>query len=751
MSTEKVELKCRGGGYLGDIKPKFSSCEESIYVARNSCIFQYSTKTGLLLSKYQDSSDLIVGFDIVNLNSSESIIACTRNGEVTAWKAVTHFKTLTKKIECSNLKTFHYLPGKHEDDTLEAIVTYIHKDKTYVALVDISKGSFKKFKLKLKEGVIIGISNRRFFAVADKYKIHFICVDNPGKKNSVFLTEEKNQSAKHFTCLECHAEEEIVITGDSEGKVLLWYNIFSKNPAKSLYHWHTLPVNCLSFSTAGSYFYSGGNESVLVRWDWENTQNRKFLPRLSGKIQHISVSSQSQLVAVSTSDNGIRILDSAFNDINLIQHLVIGENYKCGILLDPRTKALVMNGSVGQIQFYQPKTETLLYSIDVVGQNKLTDERNLSIENTQVIKFAISRNGLWLATVEERKDLQCSHHELRLKFWNFNSSQQVFELNSSIEKPHQNSITSIEFQFLNSDEQKCVTIGEDKKFKVWHKTTVEQLNIDRITWNCLTVGFYKDLPCKGLSFSADGSLMGVGFGPIVTTWTPDTCQLKCSLVYTGHKTNIENLQFGTSNQCHLIVAATKNRLSVWNLLTLTMIWTVPLEVELLLANKLSIHMAVITKSREIFVFSPNSPNPVYSSEEMLEKRDVIAAAFIPTPLYLDVQSKWFERMELYLIDTKKELFSIGIESSDEHWPLDSISDTAENVSLYNKMMPFKKVSSTSVGQRKHLFQKDSSQKVIRKYLDSPVHTMIPIRLSCASLIKSFLVQKNTDIESVDTI
>ncbi|KAK9875158.1 hypothetical protein WA026_005949 [Henosepilachna vigintioctopunctata] len=745
MTEEKVELICRGGGDFSLLKSQFSTCEESVYVARKGNILQYSVKTGLLLFKYPDQENSIVGFGITNINSSEVLISCCQNGDIAIWKTVTHFKIMTKKISCSSIKSFHCFPAKHDDSITDAVITFSYLNRTIVALVDILKEKFRKYDLKLKGNeVFIGVSPRRFFAVADKKRIHFVSIDNKEKSNTVSLRGKRSHQ-KHLTCLECHSEEEIVITGDSEGKVTLWHNIFNVNPAQSVYHWHTLPVNCLAFSATGSYFYSGGEENVLVRWDWENTQDKKFLPRMSGNIKQISLSPHSQFIGVSTSDNAVRIIDAAFNDVSLIQELVVGDNYECGIALDPRTKALVMNGSLGQIQFYQANTSTLLYSMEVVGQNKLTNERNCLVENTRVTKFAISKSGLWLVTVEERRNSQFVDHEMRLKFWSFDVSSQKFELNTSIEKPHEDSITSVAFQTSKSDDNlRCATVGKDKKFKVWHRTVIQQTNIDRTIWNCLSVGFYRNLPCKGLSFSSDGSLMGIGFGCLVTTWTPDSCDLKCSLVYPGHKTNIEELQFGTHNQCHLVVAATKERLSVWNLLTLTMIWTVPLEVEFLLADKMSIYMAVITKNSEIFFFSPNSPNPVYSSVEIIASHKVMAAAFIPGRLCQDLKSEWYERVEFYLIDSNKELFSIGVKHSEEY-PTEYLEENIDgtSLSLYSKMMPYQKISNVVTENRKHLFEKESSHKNIQKYLDAPVHTMLPIRLNCRDLIKSLIIQKNS--------
>lgn len=113
-------------------------------------------------------------------------------------------------------------------------------------------------------------------------------------------------------------------------------------------------------------------------------------------------------------------------------------------------------------------------------------------------------------------------------------------------------------------------------------------------WKCYSIGFHRGLSCRALSFSVDGSLMATGFGPILTVWVPDTCELKCSLLHPIHKETVRHIQFGYGAQCHLLVSASKTQLCVWNLLTLCMVWTVPLNISLLIADPLSTIMAVFT-------------------------------------------------------------------------------------------------------------------------------------------------------------
>lgn len=51
----------------------------------------------------------------------------------------------------------------------------------------------------------------------------------------------------------------------------------------------------------------------------------------------------------------------------------------------------------------------------------------------------------------------------------------------------------------------------------------------RKSWTCLETISYKDLPVHSLAFSADGSLLSVGFGNTLCTYTTDTLLIKCWL------------------------------------------------------------------------------------------------------------------------------------------------------------------------------------------------------------------------------
>ncbi|RZC38720.1 WD repeat-containing protein 75, partial [Asbolus verrucosus] len=738
-----IKVRFKAGGSFVGLRPQFSFDSESIYVAWKNQILGYNTKTGALVAEFKGIKDHIVGFGIHYHDSYECITACSTTGEIITWKIVTYFKILNKKIEKTNIRTFHFVPS--ETDEIRALISYKQKGKILFCLFDLKTEVDQPYNLEIYAGPnSVDICSNKFFAVIQKNILNIVPFDDFSKTHTYRI-----ENSRHFTCIACHSDREIVLTGDQTGRVVVWQKLFTRKPSQAVFHWHTLPVQCLSFSVAGSYFYSGGLESVLVRWQLDNHFEKKFLPRLPSTIAQVAVSPNNTFIAIATNDNAVRIVDSRLDNVSLIQHLVIGDNFQSGIVLDPRTKALVMNGNVGQIQFYSPSDNSLLYNVDIVGQNKISNERNCSIENTQVSKIAMTRDGLWMATVEIRQDPEFSP-ELRLKFWYFDLEKQNFRLNTSVESPHENHINSILFQPMdNKKEQKCVSVGGDKKFKVWFLTETESVNNKSFIWKCLCIGFYHDLPCKSLSFSNDGSLVAVSFNNVVTTWLPDSCQLKCSLVHPVYEEEIDQVEFGTSNQCHLLVTASKERLSVWNLLTLTMVWTVPAAVSLLIADSVTTNMAIITENKKVFVFTPNSPEPIFSSDKLLQNHKYIcAAAFVPSKFSNDVSMKWSQRSPILFINSNRELFCLGSE--------EEVADTPQidefSKSLFSMMIPQSQTNTVHEKEPvQHTYAKDIGQKAIKKvssfffveivltlmnfqYFEAPIQTMIPIRIMCNSLL-----------------
>ncbi|CAH1179534.1 unnamed protein product [Phaedon cochleariae] len=732
-----VSVVYKGGGSFVKLPPIFSSDGKSIFVCSKNTVLEYNTKTGKLIYEYKGLSTNIVGFNYHIHDSHQCLTVCSESGKTISWKILTHTKVLEKQLPFKIVKTFNVIFSTSSN--LKAVISYQSKEKIQFAITDIQEKTSKKIKLQIpcdKNNYFMNISNNEYFSVAHGNRLHFVNLTDPR-----IISRCSIHDSRTFTCVACHPSEQIVLTGDSTGRVLVWQNLFSKEKIQTVFHWHTLPVRTVCFSTSGSYFYSGGEECVLVKWQLENVNDKKFVPRLAAEINQIVVANNNLYVAVATQDNAIKIFDSTLNQLTLIQHLVLGQHYDSGIVYDPRTKALIMNGNKGQLQFYTPEDMSLLYSVDIVGQNKVTNERECVILNTEITKVAISQSGLWLASVEERKDIDF-HNEIRLKFWNFDESKQTFTLNTSIEYPHDDSINCLLFQPTLRDEYlRCVTVGNDKKFKIWQVVDCSTVYKKSLAWKCHGVGFYRDLPCSTLSFAMDGSLMAIGFGQILTAWVPDSCELKCSLSHPIYRDKLKWVQFGHGNHCHLLVSASDYQLSVWNILTLSMTWTVPLAVFSLIFDPLLAYMAVITQDRKVFVFSPGSPEPIYESKNLLKQfNNILTASFIPSRYSNDSRLNWFERSHIYFITSEKELYCL---SGNQTVPEFTMEVESDEYTVFSSITPNTKINLNSTTKpNRHLFEKDSGRKTIKKYLEGPIHTMAPIRFSCHSLLKSLVIQKD---------
>ncbi|XP_066254192.1 WD repeat-containing protein 75 isoform X1 [Euwallacea similis] len=737
-----ISLDFIAGASIVKLKPLFSINGETVFIASKKSVYQYNTKTGKLIHEFTGCNADIIGMSFQIINSLECIVACSKTGKIIIWKITNKIELFELQIPKRNVTSFHLLSGNMTVG-LQALIAYRTKKKgTKFCLINTKKLDIHTVLLKIpKTDFHIDVCQDKYFSVVVENFVHFFSLSS-----FTLSSYQMAKNSRKFTCVSCHPQEEAVLTGDDTGRVVFWQNLFGKK-TQAIYHWHNLPVKCLAFSTLGSYFYSGANEAVLVKWQIDNPKIRQFLPRLPGGLVQLAVSDNNAYVAVATTDNAVRIIDSRMNQLTLIQHLVVGSQFECGIIYDPITRALVMNGNVGCVQFYSPIDHSLLYNVDIVGQNKLTSERECDLENTDLKKIALSRSGNWLGTVEERKDGE-QLKELRLKFWFFNKEKQTYELNTSVEFPHEASISDIQFQPISSEDTlKCITIGNDKTFKMWQIAEFVTVHRRSLIWKCVSIGSFRGMLCRGLSFSLDGSLFALGFGAILTIWATENCELKSSLLHSEFKEDIRFVQFGHGRQCHLVVTASKSHLCVWNILTLTMSWVVPLsKVSLLVSDPLSPYMLVlckVEKSRyKLCVFEPSSPNLIYSSNKLLPKsKQIVAAAFVPHAHTSDSKLQWYERSNLFLITSTNELYRLN-KSGDLLFDKDGpAEDLSEEMSVFRKMKPQVQSSDVKQGIKQHLFPRDMNYKGYKEYLEAPIETLPPIRLLAESLLKSLILQR----------
>lgn len=172
--------------------------------------------------------------------------------------------------------------------------------------------------------------------------------------------------------------EEMAATGDEMGRIIIWRHFDQQSTVLCTeYHWHASAVTCIAFTPTGISFYSAGLEAVLVKWSLANENDRSFLPRMSAIIRHIVISDGNEHVLVCTDDNALQFVRPGNMKLkSSLQHFTyaLEDNtglsmFPLGLCLNPRTNSMVLNGRIGQLQFYSAYTKSLLYNVSLLHIN----------------------------------------------------------------------------------------------------------------------------------------------------------------------------------------------------------------------------------------------------------------------------------------------------------------------------------------------------------------------------------------------
>ncbi|MCJ1248115.1 hypothetical protein MMC30_005330 [Trapelia coarctata] len=394
-----------------------------------------------------------------------------------------------------------------------------------------------------------------------------------------------------------------VATGGIEGAIFIYRNLLgeliqkerkkrSAAPVSQKLHWHRNGVGAIKWSADGNYLISGGIETVMVLWQLD-TGAKQFLPHLSAPIESIVVSPSGSSYAIRIADNSAMVLSTAelqptvsVSGIQLatsrqpiikVPDLLRVSERPAVISTFRRPAATLAKASPGQLLLAVPGSSSsrigitpnvnaaYLQTMDMrsgsqtsrqaLTRTKVTD-RNMGpeaniIDEPNVVLLQTSRDGKWLATVEEwtppRQDVQflaigedsnpeeqTSRIEVYLKFWLWNEESKNWELVSRIEAPHSNGdagqapIGRVLDLVEDPSATGFATIGDEGLAKVWRPQiryrdgiTVTGKDGQALTnWSCrqaITLAALNGLPCRQdnqitarLAFSADGSLLVVG-------------------------------------------------------------------------------------------------------------------------------------------------------------------------------------------------------------------------------------------------
>uniref|UniRef100_A0A8C7FZ07 WD repeat domain 75 n=1 Tax=Oncorhynchus kisutch TaxID=8019 RepID=A0A8C7FZ07_ONCKI len=712
----EIRMVHRGGSKINFREPVITN--DSRY-----SVNVYSTSTEEYVHDLQGHTDLVTGV-VLNPSNHLQVYSCSADGTVRLWdftdailiKVLLQQHSLPKSVLITASFVFLVVPMLFQ---LVAVHLPHSGDQEVEArelsavLCDVSPHAGGEYIASVK-----GLQLEVFFFKKQKsYRFSLKSGMKKGAKNA-------------FTCVSCHPKEDCIATGHEDGKIRMWRNFNQKKEyTYSTLHWHHGAVNTLCFTPEGTNLLSGGIESVLVHWHYTQENQKDFLPRLGAAITHIAVSPDGSLFSTSHSDNKITIIQSCVKVSAVIQGLVKGDGVWTNLIIDPRSKALVLNGKPGHLQFYSLHRDKQLYNLEIVQQEYIHEE---GLDQFEVVNAAFDARGNWLATVEERRK-KGAELEITLKLWAYDELTQSFVLNTTVTAPHEDQITAMFFS-PSPETTMLVTTSLDGHFKAWLLADHSDANAEGF-WACDFVGGYHLLKPGCCSFSADGSLLSVGFQEVVTVWSPASWELLTTLSQPPGA--IRDLCFGRlSCSKYLLGASTKNQLCCWNLLTCSLEWSTPMDVSLLQADPLSENMAAFCSqsgSSDLFVFKPSEPRPLYSQKALCTGK-VQHAVFAPRDQMLESceeRTQWLNRSQLYFFTQHMLMVD------------DSVAVTPFYLLLgkhRGQQLEKQEALTNPMAERTQLPQ---GSIAIKELLHTPAHVLPSASFLCAMFVRSLLISSSS--------
>ncbi|XP_055681424.1 WD repeat-containing protein 75 isoform X2 [Lutzomyia longipalpis] len=528
FAAADLQVRQVAGGKITEFPPIFSDDGEDILLVWNNTVRVFNVATGKWVRDLDKTDADLVAIEFDPTNSQE-IIGCTKDGDVVTWKwkAGVRCQRIKLNIPQTNFRVMSFNLFEGLDGNLQAVIVYFYDNDSSIKL-DVFRladgeslnGFPGKFNQLSTQSFKVSMNNKqKFFALIQR---HVLYVGNlaTGKRRFHF-----NLQNRLFTTVAVHPISPIIATGDHSGKIILWMNTDSYEPLKSIYHWHPAPVKCLSFSESGTHFYSGGVEQVLVKWTHNRPDMRKFLPRMRGTAIHITIAPKNEKIAVALSDNGIQLLNANLEVQTLIQNFChvaddgTGENpFPAGMIINPRSNCIVLNGRVGHLQFFSTHTKSFLYDVDITGENQMNPEPMSIIYNTRVTRVSICMD--WMATAECWNDHE-HFIQTKIKFWEFSKEKQLFVLNTDIQMPHEKAITALVFSKIYfSDSVVCASAGGDNFLIIWKCDSAGK------SWSIHRRLRYRNYPIKSVAFCQDGTLMVAGFGNVCIVYKTSDLTVK---------------------------------------------------------------------------------------------------------------------------------------------------------------------------------------------------------------------------------
>ncbi|KAH0621575.1 hypothetical protein JD844_023033 [Phrynosoma platyrhinos] len=663
VAEERLRVVRCGGSWLSGSRAVFAADGKYLLCASGDYIKVYSTTTEECLHILQGHSNLVTGIQL-NPTNHLQLYSCSLDGTIKLWDFMDGILIKTFVV---GFKLYAFYALASFENSVFLIIPKDGDEKSGIfqlVSVALPKIPGQEVEAKEREMVLEGISSlpkctafgRDDEYVASVLELHLVVCFFKMKKMYRFSLGSKFKSCTTslFTCVACHPKEDCIATGHKDGKIRLWRNFNHRREYTfSTMHWHHDEVVDLAFSVEGTSLLSGGIESVLVQWRDGSDAKKEFLPRLGSTIQHIAVSPDGTFLCTSHSDNKIVIIHSNLKVSGMIQGLIKGSEVKTGLMVDPRTKALVLNGKPGHLQFYSLQNDKQLY-------NQPRNEAYWWRRNGESLHLPSSH----LSTYREPDHLQGTPAHLMTT---------SFTLNTRINMPHEDHVTAMCFRCTDETiniTPTLVTTSSDGRFKVWMLVTESDGEDQSITWTCDFVGSYHNYRATNCCFSEDGSLLAVSFDEIKPVfWKAKLFEVPpCHHQYRL----LVLLEFAELRIClgrHFERSQMEHNPHSQQLV-FRVEWSAQLNITVLQPDCLSENIAAISWNSEcsdVFVFKPSEPRPFCIQRKVCRGR-VLWAVFVPREVPECISSEkyqWLSQSQFYFLTETYELMTFSTKTPEE--------------------------------------------------------------------------------------
>ncbi|XP_066136544.1 WD repeat-containing protein 75 [Saccopteryx bilineata] len=757
---ESLRVVRSGGSELSFRRAVFSADSKYIFCVSGDFVKVYSTATEECVHVLQGHRNLVTGIQL-NPNNHLQLYSCSFDGTIKLWD---YLDGILIKTFIVGHKLHALFTHANAEDSVFVTVNKEKPDVFQLVSVKLPKSSSQEVEAKELSFVLdyinqspkciaFGSEGEYVAAVRDFYLSVYFFKRKKTSRFTLSSSRNKKHAKNNFTCVTCHPKEDCIATGHKDGKIRLWRHFDDdKKYTYTCLHWHHDRVMDLAFSVTGTSLLSGGRESVLVEWRDAAEKNKEFLPRLGATIEHISVSPAGNLFCTSHSDNKIIVIHRNLEATAVIQGLVKDSSILTGLMIDPRTKALVLNGKPGHLQFYSLQSDKQLYNLDIVQQEYIND---YGLIHSQLTRAAFGCSGNWLATVEQRQEKE-TELELQMKLWTYNKKTQGFVLNTKVNMPHEDHITAL--CFCNAEKHETptlVTASKDGHFKVWILTDDSDIYKEAVGWTCDFMGSYHKYQATNCCFSEDGSLLAVSFEEIVTMWDSETWELKCT--FCQRAGNIRHLCFGRLTCSKYLLGATENGiLCCWNLLSCALEWSTKLNITVMEPDPNSENVAAVSKSSvgsDLFVFKPSESRPLYVQKNIC-REEVQWGVFVPRDVpesFTSEAHQWLNRSQFYFLTKSQSLLTFSTKSPEEKLTPTNKQLLAEEslptTPFYfilgkHRQQQDEKLNETLENE---LVQLPLTENIpaISELLHTPAHVLPPASFLCSMFINSLLLSKKT--------